>query len=89
MILHCRDYEFDETQKNKPLMEHRGRTLYGRDLAPILANNVTESLAFWWCPIEKISCMRCREERKRLELLGRWPDYEPQPEESSGGLKYL
>jgi hypothetical protein len=89
MIRHCRDYEFDETQKNKPVMEHECRTLCGQDLSPILANNITETLAFWWCPIERITCERCRAERERLEMLGRWPEHEEDQQASSGGFKYL
>lgn len=90
MIRHHRDYEFDEAQKDKPLGEKECRTLCGRNLAPILANNVTETLAFWWCPIERIACERCREERERLELLGRWPDHDKEePKEKPGEFEFL
>lgn len=72
MIRHYRDYEFDATQQGKPPGEHQHRTLCGRDLRPILASR-EETLAFFWCPSEKVECEACRAGRKRLEANGTWP----------------
>ena len=74
MILHHRDYELSEDNIHV--------TLCGENLNP--PNSVLlvldeqgsciESLAFSWCPIERITCDTCRNLREGLETLGEWPE---------------
>ena len=68
MTRHHRDYALDEEQKKLPLLERQGRMLCGVDLGENLM-----TLAFWWCPIEKIGCPTCRAARERMEQRGIWP----------------